>query len=48
MIAGRRPGDPARLVANRDFAEKVLGWRPQNSDIENIIATAWRWHNRKH
>ena len=46
-IMGRRAGDPPRLVANRDYAEKILGWKPQYSRIENIIETAWRWHNHR-
>jgi UDP-glucose 4-epimerase len=40
----RRPGDPARLVANADKARAVLGWQPAYPDLEYIIGTAWRWH----
>lgn len=43
--AHRRPGDPARLVASADLAERALGWRPAR-DIEAIIASAWEWHRR--
>lgn len=43
---GRRPGDPARLVASAELAERKLGWRPTR-DMEAIIASAWEWH-RKH
>ena len=39
----RRPGDPARLVANASSARADLGWTPEITDIEEIIATAWRW-----
>lgn len=46
-IMGRRAGDPPCLVANRDYAEKTIGWKPRYSQIENIIATAWKWHSRK-
>lgn len=45
-IEPRRPGDPARLVADASKAAAVLGWHPTASDIENIIATAWNWHRR--
>jgi len=40
----RRPGDPARLVAEAAKAERVLGWRPQHSQLEEIVRTAWAWH----
>ncbi len=43
-IVGRRPGDPAVLVAASDKAKKELGWRPQYADLTTIIETAWRWH----
>ena len=40
----RRPGDPPFLVAARGRAERLLGWRPQHSSLEEIIASAWAWH----
>jgi len=40
----RREGDPARLVANADRARRVLGWEPEFSDLETIVAHAWNWH----
>lgn len=43
--APRRPGDPATLVASSEKAERVLGWKPQYTDMESIIASAWRWHS---
>lgn len=42
--AYQRPGDPAVLVASSAKIRKELGWRPQYSDIDTILATAWRWH----
>lgn len=42
--AGRRPGDPAVLIANADKAAAVLGWRPRYPGLDVIIETAWRWH----
>jgi len=42
--AGRRPGDPARLVASSVKIERELGWSPRFDDPEKIIATAWKWH----
>jgi len=43
--APRREGDPAMLVANSQRARKLLGWRPQWTNVEDIIASAWRWHS---
>jgi UDP-glucose 4-epimerase len=43
----RRPGDPPSLVAAPSQANAVLGWRPQYSDLRQIVETAWPWHERK-
>jgi UDP-glucose 4-epimerase len=40
----RRPGDPPVLIASNEKAVKELGWKPQYADLDDIIATAWRWH----
>ena len=40
----RRAGDPAQLIASSDKAREVLGWEPKYADIEEIISTAWKWH----
>lgn len=42
-IVGRRAGDPAILVADNKKAKNVLGWNPQYG-IDEVIATAWAWH----
>ena len=42
---GRRPGDPAVLIASSQKAIDVLGWRPRYTNVEDIIATAWKWHS---
>jgi len=42
----RRPGDPARLVADAAKARRVLGWTPKMSDLSSIIASAWDWKRR--
>ncbi len=42
-FAPRRAGDPPRLVADSSRAQSILGWKPQHSDLSNIVATAWRW-----
>ncbi len=43
IISERRPGDPARLVADSTQARKVLGWSPQYAELETIIKHAWQW-----
>ena len=44
VVAPRRPGDPARLVASSDKAVATLGWRPEYPDLETIVRHAWVWH----
>lgn len=43
-LGSRRAGDPALLIASSDKAKRVLGWKPEHTDIEEIIASAWKWH----
>jgi UDP-glucose 4-epimerase len=43
-ICPRRPGDPARLVADAGNARKILGWTPDRSRIGEIVKSAWTWH----
>jgi UDP-glucose 4-epimerase len=45
-VVPRRPGDPAVLVAGSDRIKAELGWKPRYPAIEDIIASAWRWHQR--
>lgn len=40
----RREGDPPELVANPAGADRILGWRAKHTDIEAVVASAWRWH----
>ena len=42
---GRRPGDPAVLIASSKKAMDVLGWQPKYTNVEDIIQTAWNWHS---
>ena len=46
-LSDRRPGDPARLVGSSEKAKRVLGWKPEYSDIDTIIKHAWYWHEHK-
>ena len=43
-VGQRRAGDPARLVADSTKARKILKWQPEITKMEDIIATAWKWH----
>jgi len=40
----RRPGDPPELVAAVGRAATLLGWRASHSSLEEIVSSAWRWH----
>ena len=42
----RRAGDPADLFASSQKAQKILGWKPQFPNMEQIIETAWNWHKK--
>lgn len=42
--APRRAGDPAVLVAASAKAREVLGWQPAFTRLDDIIESAWAWH----
>ena len=44
--APRRSGDPAVLVAGSEKIRRELGWQAEFTEIKEIIATAWRWHQK--
>jgi UDP-glucose 4-epimerase len=46
VVASRRPGDPAVLVASSDKIRRELGWVPRLSSLESIVATAWVWKQK--
>ena len=45
-IAGRRSGDPEVLVSDPKKIIKELGFKPQYSDLETIVKTAFNWHKK--
>ena len=47
ISADRRAGDPAVLVADSSLVRKRLGWRPRYENIEEIIQSAWVWHQKE-
>ena len=44
--SARRPGDPPALVADAKCAQRVLGWKPEFTELDEIVSTAARWHER--
>lgn len=44
----RRPGDCTKLVSGSERARNELGWQPKRSDLGQMIADAWRWHQTGH
>jgi UDP-glucose 4-epimerase len=47
-IHPRRPGDPAVLVASSEKAIRELGWKPRYTPLDEIIRTAWIWHQKRY
>ena len=46
VVVGRRPGDPARYVANVDKIRAELGWSAQY-DLRTMVESAWEaWQHR--
>jgi UDP-glucose 4-epimerase len=44
----RRPGDPAVLVASSEKIKDELGWKPKFADLDQIVASAWQWHQKRY
>ncbi|MDX3851350.1 UDP-glucose 4-epimerase GalE [Streptomyces sp. AK02-01A] len=47
VVAERRGGDPAVLVASAETAHRRLGWTPSRADLSGIVADAWAFARRK-
>ena len=47
-IHPRRPGDPAFLVASSEKAIRELGWKPRYTELDEILRTAWVWHQKRY
>ena len=45
VMAPRRPGDPAYLIAAAAKARDVLGRRPAYPELATILEHAWAWHH---
>ncbi|MDQ5962362.1 MAG: UDP-glucose 4-epimerase [Patescibacteria group bacterium] len=46
-IKDRRLGDPSRLIANSDKAQKELGWTPKHLDVKDMIASTYEFFSSK-
>lgn len=40
----RRAGDPPKLYADSSRIREELGWVPRYRSLDEIVETAWRWH----
>ena len=47
-VQPRRPGDPAFLIATSEKALAELRWQPKYTQIDEIIRTAWVWHQQRY
>ena len=47
-VCPRRAGDPAVLVASSEKAIEQLGWKPRYTELDDIVRTAWVWHQKRH
>jgi UDP-glucose 4-epimerase len=47
-IHPRRAGDPAVLVASSARAIQDLGWKPRYTQLDDILRTAWLWHQKRY
>ena len=45
-IVGRRPGDPAAIIARADNIRQKLGWQPQYDDLAMIVSHALAWEDK--
>jgi UDP-glucose 4-epimerase len=45
-ISGRRPGDPAAIVAANARARKILGWTPIHDNLDEIVRQAYEWEKK--
>jgi UDP-arabinose 4-epimerase len=46
VFGERRPGDPPVLICDGSKAYEMLGWQPKILNLDEIIRTAWAWHQR--
>ncbi|HVI52537.1 MAG TPA: UDP-glucose 4-epimerase GalE [Candidatus Sulfotelmatobacter sp.] len=47
IMSKRRDGDSPALVANSRQAQEILGWTPRIASLDDIVASAWNWHQQE-
>jgi UDP-glucose 4-epimerase len=47
-VQPRRAGDPAFLIASSEKAIAEMQWTPKYAQIDDIIRTAWIWHQKRY
>ncbi len=45
--APRRSGDPARLAANPEKIQRVLGWKPEHNSLDTICRSHFQWEKKR-
>jgi len=45
-LSPRRPGDPASIVADSAKIRAMLGWTPEQDDLDRIVAQALGWEEK--
>jgi UDP-glucose 4-epimerase len=48
VLRDRRAGDPAVLCASPKKLMGMLGWKPEHSELANIVQTAWDFYRTSH
>jgi UDP-glucose 4-epimerase len=46
VFGDRRAGDPAALISDASKARDELEWRPRFAGMDQIVRTAWAWHQK--
>ena len=45
VAADRRPGDAPILTSDATRAGNELGWKTEKPELEEMVSSAWQWHN---
>jgi UDP-glucose 4-epimerase len=32
------------MIASAELANRELGWHPETTELDDMVASAWRWH----
>lgn len=46
QVDDKRSGDPAVLVADSSLVADSLGWKASYDELDSIVGSAWKWHNK--